>query len=62
MGIRMMDEVAVARVENENAAANVDAANPAPVNPADFDRFMIADNEPIPVIRASKSQIKKTIC
>ena len=54
--IRLMDEVAAARGENDNAAANVDAANPA-----DFGRFMIADDEQIPVIRASKILIKKTI-
>ena len=51
-----MDEVAAARGENDNAAANVDAANPAY-----FDRFMLADNQPIPAIRASKILIKKTI-
>jgi hypothetical protein len=53
---RLMDEVAAARGENDNADANVDAANPAY-----FDRFMIADNDPIPPIRASKILIKKTI-
>ena len=57
MGIRMMDEVAAARGENENAAANGDAANPA--NEENFDRFMIPANQPIPVVvnRASKNLI-----
>ena len=57
MGIRMMDEVAAARGENENAAANADVANPA--NEENFDRFMIPANQPIPVVvnRASKNLI-----